>query len=447
MEPESQFLNTIIATGVFSTLPDIKLFTGFLLLIILLIGSALMSGSEVAYFSLGSEDMEKLKGTNTRKASTALKLFSNPEKLLSTILAANTTINIAIVLLAAFLSARLYSFSDKPVAGFIVNAIIITVILLFFGEIMPKVYAGRANIRIVLLMALPLTVIEKIFKPVTSLLSFSSYFVKKRSGAQRTSVSKGGLSDALEMASDDIDEDEKLLKGIVNFGNINVNAIMCPRIDVTALDIKSGFDSVVPVIVESGFSRIPVYSGSFDSVKGILYAKDILPYTSSPGTFKWQSLLRPPYFVPETKKINDLLKEFQTKKIHMAIVIDEYGGTSGIVTLEDILEEIVGEITDESDEDEILYRQIDESTFIFEGKIILHDFCKIVDIDEDLFESVRGDSETLAGLILELTGEIPQKGQEVNYHHFKFIIESADRRRIKEIRVEIKQDEADADKD
>ena len=447
MEPESQFLNTIFATGAISILPDIELFTGFLVLIILLIGSALMSGSEVAYFSLGSEDMEKLKGANTRKASTALKLFSNPEKLLNTILAANTTINIAIVLLAAFLSARLYSFSDKPIAGFIVNAIVITVILLFFGEIMPKVYAGRAHIRIVLLMALPLTVIEKIFKPVTSLLSFSSYFVKKRSGAQRTSITKGGLSDAMDMASDDMDEDEKLLKGIVNFGNINVNAIMCPRTDVTALDIKSGFDSVVPVIVESGFSRIPVYSGSFDSVKGILYAKDILPYTSSPGTFKWQSLLRPPYFVPETKKINALLKEFQTKKIHMALVIDEYGGTSGIVTLEDILEEIVGEITDESDEDEILYRQIDESTFIFEGKIILHDFCKIVDVDEDLFESARGESETLAGLILELTGEIPQKGQIVNFHHFRFSIESADRRRIAKIRVEIKQDEADADKD
>ena len=228
------------------------------------------------------------------------------------------------------------------------------------------------------------------------------------------------LSDALELTSDDFNEDEKILKGIVNFGNINVSAIMCPRIDVTAIDIKSGFDKIVPVIISSGFSRIPVYSGSFDNVKGILYAKDVLPYTNNPGNFKWQALLRPPYFVPETKKINDLLKEFQTKKIHMAVVIDEYGGTSGIVTLEDILEEIVGEITDESDEDQLLFRKLDENTYIFEAKILLNDFCKVLDIDEDIFEDVRGESETLAGLILELTGEIPQKDQTSKIRKFCF---------------------------
>jgi CBS domain containing-hemolysin-like protein len=212
---------------------------------------------------------------------------------------------------------------------------------------------------------------------------------------------------------------------------------MCSRTDVTAIDIKWGFDRIVPVIISSGYSRIPVYSGSFDSVKGILYAKDVLPYTNNPGNFKWQALLRPPYFVPETKKINDLLKEFQTRKIHMAVVIDEYGGTSGIVTLEDILEEIVGEITDESDEDQVLYRKIDEKTYIFEAKILLNDFCKVLDIEDDLFDEVRGESETLAGLILELTGEIPQKDQIIKFGNFIFRIESADRRRIKEIRVEI----------
>jgi putative hemolysin len=210
--------------------------------------------------------------------------------------------------------------------------------------------------------------------------------------------------------------------------------------DVTAIDIRSGFDKIVPVIVSSGFSRIPVYSGSFDTVKGILYAKDVLPYTNNPAGFKWQALLRPPYFVPETKKINELLKEFQTRKIHMAVVIDEYGGTSGIVTLEDILEEIVGEITDESDQVESLYKKIDDKTYIFEGKILLNDFCKVFEIDEDLFEEVRGESETLAGLILELTGEIPQKDQIIKHAEFIFRIESADRRRIKEIRVEIVKD-------
>jgi gliding motility-associated protein GldE len=261
---------------------------------------------------------------------------------------------------------------------------------------------------------------------------------------QRSNISKDEISDSADMPFDDMDEDEKLLKGIANFGNINVSAIMCPRIDVTSIDIKSRFDEVVPVIVESGFSRIPVYSGSFDSIKGILYAKDILPYANYPADFKWQTLLMQPYFVPETKKINDLLKEFQIKKIHMAIVIDEYGGTSGIVTLEDILEEIVGEITDESDEDDFLFRKIDESTYIFEGKILLNDFCKTVNAEEDIFDDVRGEAETLAGLILELTGEIPQKGQTITHKQFSFSIESADRRRIKEIRVEIKKENNDA---
>jgi gliding motility-associated protein GldE len=312
---------------------------------------------------------------------------------------------------------------------------------------MPKVYASRNHIKIALLMAYPLTLLEKVFKPVTSLLIFSSSFVKKRTGTRRSNISMDDLSDALELTSEYFAEDEKILKGIVNFGNINVSAIMCSRTDVTAIDIKYGFDKIVPIIINSGFSRIPVYSGSFDSVKGILYAKDVLPYTNNPGSFKWQALLRPPYFVPETKKINDLLKEFQTKKIHMAVVIDEYGGTSGIVTLEDILEEIVGEITDESDEDQLLFRKLDEKTYIFEAKILLNDFCKVLNINEELFEEVRGESETLAGLILELTGEIPLKDQVIKYGDFIFRIESADRRRIKEIRVEINKNDGDVQKD
>jgi gliding motility-associated protein GldE len=388
-----------------------------------------------------------MKTNKDKKAKAVLKLYNNPEKLLSTVLVANNTINIAIVLLAAFLSLRIFDFSSEPVLGFIINVVVITFLLLFFGEVMPKVYASRNHISIALFMAFPLTILEKLFKPVTSLLIFSSSFVKKRTGTRRSNISMDDLSDALELTSEDFTEDEKILKGIVNFGNINVSAIMCPRIDVTAIDIKSGFDKIVPVIISSGFSRIPVYSGSFDSVKGILYAKDVLPYTNNPGSFKWQALLRPPYFVPETKKINDLLKEFQTKKIHMAVVIDEYGGTSGIVTLEDILEEIVGEITDESDEDQLLFRKIDEKTYIFEAKILLNDFCKVFDIGEELFEEVRGESETLAGLILELTGEIPQKDQIIKYGDFVFRIESADRRRIKEIRVEIKNNNVDNKKD
>ncbi|HBC77320.1 MAG TPA: hemolysin [Bacteroidales bacterium] len=396
-----------------------------------------MSGSEVAFFSLRPEDIEKLKSSKSKKAARVLKLHDMPDKLLSTILVANNTVNIAIVLLAAFLSARTFDFSMNPVLGFIFEAVVITFILLFFGEVMPKVFATRNQVAMAQFMAYPMSFLESLFKPVTHLLIFSTSFVKKRARHRYTNISMNDLSDALELASDDINEDEKILKGIVNFGNINVSEIMCPRIDVTAINIKLGFNKVKSIIIESGFSRIPVYSGSFDSVKGILYAKDVLPYTNSPDNFKWQALMRPVHFVPETKKINELLKEFQIKKQHMAVVIDEYGGTSGIITLEDVLEEIVGEITDESDEDETMHRKIDDKTYIFEGKILLNDFFKIIEVEDDPFEDVRGESETLAGLILELTGEIPQKGQTITFQNFNFKIESADKRRIKEIRVEL----------
>jgi gliding motility-associated protein GldE len=447
LEPVYLLSYLILVSGIGINAPDFKIVIGLLVIVILLIGSALMSASEVAFFSFRPEEIEKLRTHKDKKSKTVLNLYSNPEKLLSTVLVANNTINIAIVLLAAFISLKMFDFSSKPVFGFIINVVVITFLLLFFGEVMPKVYASRNHITIAMFMAYPITLLEKVFQPVTSMLIFSSSFVKKRTGTRRSNISMVDLSDALELTSDDFTEDEKILKGIVNFGNINVSAIMCSRVDVTAIDIKSGFDKIVPVLISSGFSRIPVFSGSFDTVKGILYAKDVLPYTNNPASFKWQALLRPPYFVPETKKINDLLKEFQTKKIHMAVVIDEYGGTSGIVTLEDILEEIVGEITDESDGDQLLFRKIDEKTYIFEAKILLNDFCKVFDIEEDIFEEVRGESETLAGLMLELTGEIPQKDQVIKYGDFIFRIESADKRRIKEIRVEINKNDGNNKRD
>jgi len=437
LEPDNTLSVVSIFTAIPVNSPDFKTITGLIVLIMLLIGSALMSASEVAYFSFRPEDIERFKSNKSKRTITALRLYNKPEKLLSTILVGNNTINIAIVLLAAYLSSRIFDFSNEPVIGFFVNVVVITFLLLFFGEVMPKVYATRNHITVALIMAIPLSVLQKIFQPVTSLLLFSTSFVKRRSGSRHSNISMDDLSDALELTSDENNDDDKILKGIVNFGNINVSAIMCPRMDVTSIDIRSGFDKIVPVIISSGFSRIPVYSDSFDTVKGILYAKDVLPYTNNPAGFKWQALLRPPYFVPETKKINELLKEFQTRKIHMAVVIDEYGGTSGIVTLEDILEEIVGEITDESDQDDVLYRKIDDRTYIFEGKILLNDFCKVFEIEEEIFEEIRGESETLAGLILELTGEIPQKDQVIKNGDFIFRIESADRRRIKEIRVEI----------
>jgi putative hemolysin len=447
LEPVNSISHISILSAISVNAPDLQTITGLAFLVILLAGSALMSASEVAYFSFRPEDIESFKNSKDKQAKTAIKLYNNPERLLSTVLVANNTINIAIVLLSAYLSSRMFDFSAEPVIGFIINAVVITFLLLFFGEIMPKVFASRNHLRVALSMAYPLRIIEKVFFPITSLLILSSSFVKKRTGTRRSNISMNDLSDALELTSDDFDEDEKILKGIVNFGNINVSAIMCPRIDVTALDIKSGFDRIISEIVNSGFSRIPVYAGSFDNVKGILYAKDVLPYTGNPANFKWQALLRPPYFVPETKKINDLLKEFQTKKIHMAVVIDEYGGTSGIVSLEDILEEIVGEISDESDEDQLLYRKLETNKYNFEGKILLNDFCKILNLDEDIFDDVRGESETLAGLMLEMTGEIPQTGQTLHFRNFLFRINAADRRRIKEIYVEINNNNEDIKKD
>ncbi len=426
---------------------DIRLIIGFVVLGILLIGSGMMSASEVAFFSFGPDDIQRLKDTKSKKARSALKLYDSPENLLSTILVSNNTINITIVLLSAFLSARLFDFSSHPVLGFIIQAVVITFILLFFGEILPKVYATRNHISIALSMAGILSFLTKLFKPVTAFLILSTSFVKKRKIKSLSDISMDDLSDALELASVDLDDDEKILKGIVKFGNINVSEIMCPRIDVTAIDIKLGFNMVKSIIIESGFSRIPVYAGTFDSVKGILYAKDILPYINSPDNFRWQSLIRPPHFVPETKKINELLKEFQVKKNHIAVVIDEYGGTSGIITLEDVLEEIVGEITDESDEDENLYRIIDPRTYIFEGKVLLNDFCKILEVDYDIFDDVRGEADTLAGLLLELTGEIPQKDRVISYKNFRFRIEAADKRRIKEIKVELVDNNEPADHD
>jgi gliding motility-associated protein GldE len=437
LEPVNSLSLSSVISAISVNAPDLQTITGIVILVILLAGSALISASEVAYFSFRPEDIENFKTNKDKQSKTAISLYNNPEKLLSTILVANNSINVAIVLLSAYLSTRMFDFGSEPVLGFIINAVVITFLLLFFGEIMPKVFASGNHIRVALFMALPLKVIEKIFYPLTYLLLSSLNIVRRRTGSRRSNIDMNDLSDALELTSDNLDEDERILKGIVNFGNINVSAIMCPRIDVTAIDIRSGFDKIVPEIINSGFSRVPVYSCSFDNVKGILYAKDVLPYTGNPANFKWQALLRPPYFVPETKKINDLLREFQTKKIHMAVVIDEYGGTSGIVTLEDILEEIVGEISDESDEDHPLYRKLGNNKYSFEGKILLNDFYKILDIEEDIFEDVRGESETLAGLLLELTGEIPESGKTLSYGKFAFRVNSADRRRIKEIHVEI----------
>lgn len=427
----------IIAVAAFTGSP-VTMVTEIILLILLIIASAFISGSEVAYFSLTPNDLEELHHGKGRRKSSALKLLARPERLLSTILVANNVINIAIIILAAFISSRLFDLSSNPILSFIMEVVVITFILLLFCEIIPKVIASRNQLRFALMMAPALTLSSKIFKPLASLLAFSSFFVKRRPRSRDANLSINDLSVALDLTSSEIKDDKDLLKGVVRFGNINVSAIMCPRMDVTALDIGKGFHTIMEEVIESGFSRIPVYSGTFDHVKGILFVKDLLPHLGKPDNFRWQSLIRPAYVVPETKKISELLKEFQAKKIHMAIVVDEYGGSSGVVTLEDVLEEIVGDITDETDEEVPLYRVTGEHKWVFEGKILLNDFFRITGVENDPFEDVRGESETLAGLLLELLGEIPVRGREINAGGFRFIIESIENRRIREISVEKK---------
>ncbi len=406
-----------------------------LILIALLFCSAFISGAEVAYFSLSPSDLEKLSEHKGKSASNALKLLSDPEKLLSSILVTNNMINIAIIILAAFITQELFNLDNNPVLAFIIEVVVITFILLLFGEIIPKIYASRYQFRFVTLMARPLSFCQKIFKPVTSLLVLSSFFMKRKAGVHSKNISMDDLSDALDLTSAEIKDDKEILRGIVRFGTTSVNSVMCPRIDVMALDMKESYHQILPKVIESGFSRIPVYSGSFDNIKGLLFVKDLLGRLDKDDHFRWQALIKPAYFVPETKKISDLLKDFQGKKIHMAIVVDEYGGTSGIVTLEDVLEEIVGDIIDETDEETPLYKSLGPGCWMFEGKILINDFFRITNSEEEPFEDLKGDSETLAGLLLETMGEIPEKGRKITIGDFEFLIESVDKRRIREIRV------------
>lgn len=407
-------------------------------ILILLFSSALISGSEVAYFSLNPQDREKLKSTKSKQNHAILKNLENPEKLLATILVANNFVNVGIVILSAYATGKLFNFEAAPTIGFIFQVIVITFILLLFGEIVPKVYASSHPLSFARFMAIPLTVLERIFSPINAILIHSTSFVNKHFQKQTQNISVNELSQALELTLEhEHAEDKEILEGIVKFGNKNVVEIMRSRVDVEALEIKDSYTKVINKINESGYSRIPVYDGSFDNIKGILYIKDLLPHIHKKENFKWQTIIRPPFYVPETKKIDDLLEEFQKNKVHMAIVVDEYGGSSGIVTLEDVLEEIVGEIADEFDDDENYFTKIAENKYLFDGKILLNDFYKITGSNDHVFDDYKGDADTLAGLILELKGEIPDKHEKLNCENFVFTIEAVDNRRIKKIKVEI----------
>lgn len=408
-------------------------------ILILLFFSAMISASEVAYFSLTPAEKQKIAGRSTKRNIYISKNLESPEQLLATILVANNFVNVGVVILSSFTLDSLIDFSNEPVIGFVFQVIIISFIILVIGEIIPKVYATKHAMKFARFISLPLYYLIKVLKPFNSLLILSTSFVNKRvhSGNQHISVDQ--LSQALELTSQlELKEDQEILKGIVKFGNKSVVEIMRSRVDVVSVDIKDSYAKIMNIITENGFSRIPVYSDTFDNIKGILYIKDILPHIHKGTTFRWQSIIRPPFYVPETKKIDDLLEDFQKNKVHMAIVVDEYGGTSGIVTMEDILEEIVGEITDEFDEEEKFYTKISENKYLFDGKTLLNDFYKVIGSDEALFEDIKGEADTLAGLILELKGEIPIKNDIINCKNFIFSIEAVDNRRIKQIRVEIK---------
>ena len=415
-----------------------------LIIIILLISSALISGSEVAYFSISPKDRQKLRSKKDKNTHLILQNLENPEKLLATILVANNFVNVGIVVLSTYTTNIIVDFSNARTLGYIFQVVVITFFLLLFGEIIPKVYATRHSLKFAKLMALPINLMEKIFSPINSILIYSTSFVNKRIQKQSQNISVNELSQALELTADhEISDDKEILEGIVKFGNKNVVEIMRSRVDVVAFNLTDSFETVIQTINESGYSRIPVFSGSFDNIRGILYIKDLLPFASNHENFRWQSIIRSPFFVPETKKIDDLLEEFQKNKVHMAIVVDEYGGSSGIVTLEDILEEIVGDIADEFDDDEDYFTKISENKFLFDGKILLNDFYKVTNSDEHIFDEYKGDADTLAGLILELKGEIPTLHERITCRNFVFLIDAVDNRRIKKIKVEVNQDRSE----
>ncbi len=412
-----------------------------IVVIFLLICSALISGAEVAFFSLQLKAIEELNENNSDpRLQRVITLLKRPKRLLATILVANNFINIAIVLVFSVLSSFFFSGIENPILVLIIEIGLITTIILIFGEILPKVYANRNALEFAKRMAFLISALDQYFLFwITYPMSKTTSFLEKRLGDQKNQFSVDKLSQALELTGDDetTSDEQRILEGIVNFGNTDTREVMCPRMDMFALSDELSLEEIIPIILEQGYSRIPVYHEKKDNIKGILYTKDLLPNLGNPD-FVWQGVLKPPIYVPENKKLDDLLKEFQQKKIHLAIVVDEYGGTSGLITLEDIMEEIVGDISDEFDEHDLSYSRIDDYTYIFEAKISLKDFFKAIHIeDTEIFENVKGDSETLAGLLLELAKKFPRKGQKIRFQDYTFTVEELEQMRIKQVKVEL----------
>ena len=415
---------------------DFEFLFGILAIVILLACSAFISGSEVALFSLSQKDIDDISNKDYNSGTLISRLLEKPKKLLATILVANNFVNIAIVIIFSSFSGRLFNGIESSVLRFVLEVVVVTFFILLFGEVLPKIYANRNNMEFAKKVAIPISIMNNILSPISVPMRNGILFIEKKLNVQKGNFSVDQLSQALELTSqnDTTDGEQKILEGIVTFGNTEVRQVMSPRIDVFALNIEETFSQVMPKIVEKGYSRIPVYKENIDQIEGILFIKDLIPHIDSED-FDWTKLLRQPFFVPENKKLDDLLKDFQGMKSHLAVVVDEYGGTSGIISLEDVLEEIVGDISDEFDDEDLIYSQIDDKNFLFEGKISLKDFYRIIEVDENEFESKKGEAETLAGFLLEISGNFPKKRQKITFHNLIFTIENVDKRRIKQIKV------------
>ena len=420
---------------------DIALIVQFAIFCLLLLCSAIISGSEVALFSLSPTEIDELKEDHNSANNLIAKMVENPKKLLATILIANNLVNISIVLISPELTNFAFGGIKNPILRDVMDIGLVTFVLLLCGEILPKIYANRNNLVFAKRVAYFIYILDTIFTPISLPMKSFTVWIQKRLGKTKSNISVGQLSQALELASeeDTTNEEKKLLESIVSFGNTETCEVMVPRVDIFALSEDTSFSEVLSEIVKIGYSRIPVYRENLDNITGVIYIKDLLPYIEKTD-FEWTKVMRKAFFVPENKKLDDLLSEFQEKKIHLAVVVDEYGGTCGIITLEDIMEEIVGSINDEFDDDDVTYSKINDHTYIFEGKTVLKDFYRIVKMDDEnilLFDEKRGEAETLAGFLLEISGNFPQKGKPIVFHNYSFTVEAFDKHRIKEIKVKI----------
>ena len=425
--------------------PTAGAIVAIVLALLLLFVSGFASGSEIAFFSLSPSDLNELDEEKNAVDEKIQHLRNNSERTLATILITNNLVNVTIIMLCNYFFAHVVSFGRAVWLQFVVVTVLLTFLLLLFGEIIPKVYCGQHALAVCRRFAPAIVFLGKLFRPLANVLIRSGVLAGKVMQKENHVLSVDDLEQALELTDkDDIKEEQNMLEGIVRFGDETAKEVMTSRQDVVDLDFRSAFPDVIKCVVENNYSRIPVYQNSIDNIRGILYIKDLLPHLTKPANFRWQSLIRPPYFVPETKKIDDLLRDFQENKVHIAIVVDEFGGTSGLITLEDILEEIVGEINDEYDEEEKTYVRVNANTYIFEGKTLLTDFYRILKLDDDVFEEVEGDADTLAGLLLELKGDFPKTHERIDYRNFKFEIVELDGHRIAKIKVVVTKEDGNA---